>query len=177
MGFAEGVPDFFGKFYPLLGSVFSISLTFGMFSGLIETHSGISILLWVFFIGGTILDLLIGIYTNIFYLKNQFETDRFFRGIFKAFIMFLVVFLTNTFKRGIEDTNITPEILQNVAIYIIATIHYSFVLVIGVFILLSIAENMAKMGIRAAVILVNILNMKIKKIEKFNDETDINTAA
>ena len=29
MGF-DGIPDFFGKYYPLLGSVFSFSLIFGV---------------------------------------------------------------------------------------------------------------------------------------------------
>ena len=32
MGF-DGIPDFFGKYYPLLGSVFSVSLTFGSITG------------------------------------------------------------------------------------------------------------------------------------------------
>ena len=59
----------------------------------------------------------------------------------------------------------------------VATIHYSFVLTIGIFILLSIAENMAKMEIRAAVTFTKILNMKIKKIEKLNDGNDLNNAA
>ena len=45
MGF-DGISDFFGKYYPLLSSVFSVSLIFGSVTGAIETYSGISIMLW-----------------------------------------------------------------------------------------------------------------------------------
>lgn len=176
MGFLS-VEDFFGKYHPLFGSIFASSLTLGIFSGFIETHSGISMLLWVFFAAGTVVDLLVGLYANLVYLDGKFESDRFFRGIFKPFVMFSVIFLTNTFKRGLETSAITPEWIKDMAVGTVATIHYSFVLTIGIFILLSIAENMAKMEIRAAVTLTKILNMKIKKIEKLNDENDINNAA
>ncbi|MGC5744375.1 phage holin family protein [Chryseobacterium sp. NFX27] len=176
MGFLN-VSDFLGKYHPLFGGVFASSLTFGIITGFIETHSGISILLWIFFAAGTLFDLLVGLYTNLIYLKLKFESDRFFRGIFKPFVMFVVIFLTNTFKRGLENSHIKPELLEDLAVYMTATIHYSFVITIGVFILLSIAENMAKMDIRAAVTLTKILNMKIKKLEKFNDENDIDNAA
>lgn len=176
MGFL-GVEDFFGKYHPLFGSIFASSLTLGIFSGFIETNSGISILLWVFFAAGTIIDLIVGLYANLIYLDGKFESDRFFRGIFKPFVMFSVIFLTNLFKRGLELSNITPEWIKDIAVGTVATIHYSFVLTIGIFILLSIAENMAKMEIRAAVTLTKILNMKIKKIEKLNDADNLNNAA
>ncbi len=174
MGFVS-IPDFFGRYYPLLGTIFTGSLTFSIFSGFVETHSGISMLLWVFFACGTITDLLLGLYVNLVHLKQKFETDRFFRGIFKPFVMFGVIFLTNTFYRGLEESAVKPELIANFAFYVTATIHYSFVMTIGVFTLLSIAENMAKMEIPAAVTLVRILNMKIKKIENFNEsDTDNN---
>lgn len=168
MGF-EGIPDFFGKYYPLLSSVFSLSLTFGAITGIIETHSGISILLWVFFVASTLFDLLFGTYVNTIYLKHQFDSTKFFRGIFKPFVMFVVIFLTNTFKKGLLQSNIEPEFLANTLVYVTATIHYSFVTTIGIFTLLSIAENAAKIGIPSAVTLVKILNMKIKKIESINE--------
>ena len=171
------ISDFFGKYHLLVGNIFVGSLTFGLFTGFIETHSGISILLWVFFAVGTLADLLVGLYANLIYLGGKFESDRFFRGIFKPFVMFTVIFLTNTFKRGLENSNIKPEFIEDMAVYMTATIHYSFFFFFGIFILLSIAENMAKMGIRPALSLVKILNMKIKKIEKFNDENDIDNAA
>lgn len=176
MGFLD-VGDFFGKYHPLFGSIFASSLTFGIFSGFIETHSGISVLLWIFFAAGTVFDLLVGLYANLIYLDGKFESDRFFRGIFKPFVMFTVIFLTNQFKRGLEASHIAPEWIKDMVVGTVATIHYSFVLTIGIFILLSIAENMAKMEIKAAVTLTKILNMKIKKIEKLNDESDITNAA
>lgn len=39
MGF-EGIPDFFGKYYPLLSGVFSFSLTFGAVTGAIYFRTG-----------------------------------------------------------------------------------------------------------------------------------------
>ncbi len=171
MGF-EGIPDFFGKYYPLLNSVFSISLTLGAITGFIETHSGISILLWVFFAASTIFDLAFGTYVNVIFLNHEFDSTKFFRGIFKPFVMFVVIFLTNTFKQGLLSSNIEPDFLNTTLVYIAATIHYSFVMVIGIFTILSIAENGAKIGIPACVTLVKILNMKIKKIEDINEKTE-----
>ena len=83
MGF-EGIPDFFGKYYPLLSGVFSFSLTFGAVTGAIEAHSGISILLWVFFAASTIFDFGFGTYVNVGFLKQEFDSTKFFRGIFKV---------------------------------------------------------------------------------------------
>lgn len=171
MGF-DGIPDFFGKYYHLLWSVFSVSLTFGSITGAIETHSGISILLWVFFAAATIFDFTFGTYVNVGYLKQDFDSTKFFRGIFKPFVMFVIIFLTNTFKDGLETSDIEPEFLDSTLRYITATMHYSFVATIGVFTLLSIAENGAKIGIPACVTLVRILNMKIKKIEDLNEKTE-----
>lgn len=52
------------------------------------------------------------------------------------------------------------------AVGTVPTIHYFFVLTIGIFILLSIAENMAKMKIKAAITLTKILNMQnLKKMK------------
>ena len=64
------------------------------------------------------------------------------------------------------------KIVDSTLRYITATMHYSFVATIGVFTLLSIAENDAKIGIPACVTLVRILNMKIKKIEDLNEKTE-----
>ncbi len=171
MGF-EGIPDFFGKYYPLLSGVFSFSLAFGAVTGAIEAHSGISILLWVFFAASTIFDLGFGTYVNVGYLRQEFDSTKFFRGLFKAFVMFSVIFLTNTFKKGLLASNIEPEFLESTLVYITATMHYSFVATIGFFILLSINENGAKYDIKACVTLVKILNMKIKKIEDLNEKTE-----
>jgi len=171
MGF-DGIPDFFGKYYPLLSGVFSFSLTFGAVTGAIEAHSGISFILWVFFAASTIFDLGFGTYVNVVFLKQEFDSTKFFRGFFKAFVMFAIIFLTNTFKKGLVESNIEPEFLETTLIYITATMHYSFVSAIGFFILLSINENGAKYNIPACVSLVKILNMKIKKIEELNEKTE-----
>ena len=171
MGF-DGISDFFGKYYPLLSSVFSVSLTFGTITGAIEAYSGISIMLWVFFAAATFFDLVFGTWVNVIYLRQEFDSTKFFRGIFKPFVMFVVIFLTNTFKEGLESTDIEPEFLDKTLLYITATMHYSFIATIGIFTLLSIAENAAKIGIPSAVTLVKILNMKIKKIEDLNEKTE-----
>lgn len=173
MGF-DGVPDFFGKYYPLTSFILQLSIPLGMVSAFIENHSGISMFLWLFFIAGTMIDLGVGLYTNVVFLKQDFETDRFFRGILKPFVMCMVIFLTNYFKIGIERTPITPELIKTTAVFTASSIHYSFTIIIGLFILLSIAENMAKLGWGPAVTLTKILNMKIKKIEDLN-ETDSTT--
>ena len=79
----------------------------------------------------------------------------------------VLIFLTNTFKVGIYTSAIYPEYLKEIAIYATSTIHYTSVLLIGIYILL-VAENGAKIGIPFCVSLVRLLKVKIKKFE--NDE-------
>ncbi|MPS66831.1 phage holin family protein [Chryseobacterium sp.] len=172
----DNINDFLGTYHVLFPSILSISISFGATVGFLETYSGISLLLWVFMIGGTVADLLIGVYANLYYLKQEFDTTKFTRGLFKGFILFVIIFITNTFKMGIEDSAIKPEILKDPIIYITATIHYVFVTLIGLYILLSLAENLAKMQISVAVSLTKILKVKIKKIENLNEnESDTTT--
>lgn len=166
--------DFWGTYYPLFASVATISISIGSVVGFFELYSGLSIMMWVFMVLGVIVDLAFGIIANLYYLNQKFDTTRFIRGIFKASVLFVVIFLTNIFKLGIEGSNIKPEILKDPFIYITATIHYSFVLLLGIYVLLSIAENMAKMEIAVAISLTKMLKVKIKKIENItNDENDI----
>lgn len=171
----HGVNDFLGTFYPLFSTVFAFSISLGSIIGFFELYSGLSIMLWCFFIMGTIADLVFGVIANLVFEKQEFETTKFMRGVFKAFVLFVVIFLTNMFKLGIENSEVKPEILKDLLIYTTATIHYSFVSLIGLYILLSIAENLAKMKIGVAVSLMKVLKVRIKKIENLkDDETDIN---
>ncbi|ASW72935.1 hypothetical protein IQ37_05295 [Chryseobacterium piperi] len=59
-------------------------------------------LLWIFFAVATVFDLLAELYANLIFLNGKFKINRFFRVIFKPFVMFTVIFLTNTFKRGLK---------------------------------------------------------------------------
>lgn len=172
----ESTNDFLGTYHPFYPNLLAVSLSFGAAVGFLETYSGVSLLLWVFMICGTIADLGFGVYANLYYLKHEFETTKFMRGVFKAFVLFAVIFITNIFNMGIEDSNIRPEILKEPFKYLTATIHYSFVLLIGVYILLSIAENLAKMEIPVAISLTKMLKMKIKKIENFENNEESTTA-
>ena len=169
MGF-ESISDFIGNFSPLFIPILALTIPIASILGFIETYSGISIMFWVFMIFGAVIDLLLGVIANVFYLKQEFETQKFMRGIFKAFVLYVVVFLTNTFKMGIEHTEVRPEILEPLMYNTISTLHYTFVLLMGVFILFSIAENMAKMEIPVAKSFVKILSIKIKKLENGNKD-------
>lgn len=166
-GFRD-LPDVFGNFYALLPSVASIALVASSLLGFIETYSGVSIILWVFLALAAFLDLIIGYYANIIYFKHPYDSTKMFRGIFKAFVLFAIIFLTNTFKLGIERSVIKPEIIREGAVYATASLHYFSVILIGLYVLLGIAENGAKLEIRFFQTMVKILNMKIKKIE--NDD-------
>lgn len=170
----ENINDFLGTYHVLFPSILGISISFGAGVGFLETYSGVSFLLWVFMIAGTIADLIFGVYANLYYLHHEFETKKFMRGVFKAFILFAVIFITNIFKMGIENSAIKPEFLKEPFIYLTATIHYSFVLLIGIYILLSIAENLAKMEIPVAISLTKILKVKIKKIENLEKDEENN---
>lgn len=118
----------------------------------------------------SIFDIGLGFYANVIFLGNEYNSKRMFRGIFKAFVLMVMIFLTNTFKLGISESNITPEYVETMSVYATATIHYSTVLLIGMYILLGIAENGAKIKIPVFVSIVRVLRVKINKIE--NDETN-----
>ncbi len=167
-GFKD-LADVFGNFYALLPSVASISIVSSSLLAFIETYSGVSIILWVFLALAAFLDLIIGYYANIIYLKQPYDSTKMFRGIFKAFVLFSIIFITNTFKLGIERSIINPEIIRDGAVYATASLHYFSVILIGMYVLLGIAENGAKLEIRFFQKMVKILNMKIKKIEN-NEE-------
>ena len=167
-GFRDSV-DLFGTFYSLLPSIASISLVISTILGFIEAYSGISIILWVFLAFAAFVDLIVGYYANIIHLKQSYDSTKMFRGIFKAFVLFTIIFLTNTFKLGIEKSIIYPEIIKDGAIYATASLHYFSVILIGLYVLLGIAENGAKLEIRFFKTMVRLLNIRIKKIENDNE--------
>src|SRR5690606_1843063 len=92
-GFKD-IADVFGNFYALLPSVASISIVSSSLLAFIETYSGVSIILWVFLALAAFLDLIIGYYANIIYLKQPYDSTKMFRGIFKAFVLFSIIFIT-----------------------------------------------------------------------------------
>ncbi len=168
----DSFQDMLGLFSPLFTKLFFASIYIGSVVAFIETHTGISIMLWLFFTSASIFDLVLGVYANIIYLNNKYDSKRMFRGIFKAFVLMIIVFLTNTFKVGIEASNIRPEYVESMAVYATATIHYSSVLLIGLYILLGIAENGAKIEIPMCVSLVKVLKVKINNLEKKDKDKD-----
>lgn len=171
MGF-ENFQDMLGTFSPYFSKILTLSIYLGSIIGFIETYTGISFLLWVFLCLASAFDIMLGLYANVVFLKMPLETKRMFRGMFKAFVLMCIIFLTNTFKIGIEDSNITPEFVQTSSIFIIATLHYSSVLLIGLYYLLGIAENGAKIEIPFCVSLVKILKMRINKLEDNQDNQE-----
>lgn len=168
MGF-ENLKDLLGPFAPLFHKILYLSVSVGSFVGFIETYTGISFLLWLFFCAASIFDLFLGMYANVFYMKQQLDMEKLFRGVFKAFVLIVIIFLTNIFKAGIEASNISPEYMLHASIYVSASLHYSAVLFMGLYILLGIAQNGAKIKIPFCVALVKLLNIKINKIEKLNE--------
>ena len=164
----ESTHDMLGTFSPYFNKFLAISLTAGIFGGFIETYLGISFILWLFILVGAFFDILLGIYANVVFLGHDLDTKKMFRGVFKIFVVLVIIFLTNTFNQGIQQSNISPQLLSDVAGVISSTLHYSSVILIGLYIMLGIAENGAKIEIPFCVSLVNILKLRIKKVEDQN---------
>ena len=172
MGF-HGFQDFLGiNLNPKVLGLISISL--GGLSGMVETWTGISMYLWMFLTLGSIFDILFGIYANIIVLKNEFESKRFFRGIFKSFVVLFIIVITNMLNLGVKDSDINPEFLKTTFEYMAATIHYSFVMLIALYLLTGISENGAKIDIPIFKSLSKILKMKIAKVESINNKDESN---
>lgn len=163
MGF-DNFQDFLGlNLNPKMLGILSIS--FGGFSGLIETWTGISMYLWLFLTMATIFDIAFGVYANVIILRNDFESRRFFRGIFKSFVVLFIIVITNSLNLGVKHSDMNPEFIKIAFEYMAATLHYSFVMLISLYLLTGISENGAKIGIPVFKSLSTMLKMRITKVE------------
>ena len=142
------INDYLGTYSMLIKPLFIVSITSASLVGFIETYSGISFMLWTFLALGTIFDLAIGWYTNVYYLNTHFETKKFFRGILKSFITLTFIFVTNSLRMGVIDSPIHPKFLEDIMIFIVSVIHYTIVFLIGLYLLLGISENGEKLGVK-----------------------------
>lgn len=142
-----------------------ISLSFGTAGAFIEAWTGISLYLWLFLTLASIFDIAFGVYANIIILNNEFVSKRFFRGIFKSFVVLFIIVITNSLHLGVQHSNINPEFLKTTFQYIAATIHYSFVMLIALYLLAGISENGAKIDIPVFKSLSKIIKLKITKVE------------
>lgn len=164
-GFTD-VNDYLGTFSNFLKPLFIMAFSVASVVGFIETYSGISFMLWVFLALGTIFDLLIGWFTNVYFLDQPFETKKFFRGILKSFITLSFIFLTNSLKVGVLDSEISIDFYKTTLVFISSIIHYTVVFLIGLYLLLGVAENGAKMKIPVAESIVKVLKMRINYMEE-----------
>src|SRR5690606_10463561 len=152
----DNAHDMLGTFSPYFNRFLTLSLSVGIFGGFVETYLGISFMLWLFIATGAFFDILLGIYANVVFLGHDLDTKKAFRGVFKIFVVMSIIFLTNTFNQGIQTSNIQPNLLGQIAGVITSTLHYSSVILIGLYIMLGIAENGAKIEIPLCVSLVKI---------------------
>ena len=169
MGF-ENLQDFTGVSANVSKGVASSSLVIGasvatIFS-FIEEYSGLAIIFWLFLLIGAFADIFIGWLVNVFWLKHPFESKKFYRGIFKAFIVYIWIFLTYGFVLGFKNSDIEIDIIKTVGVYTTSTLHYSIIMLIGFYLLLGISENMAKLKIPLFISITKIFKMKINKIEE-----------
>lgn len=169
MGF-NNLEDFLG-FSINSKFLMTATISFGTIGGFIEAWTGISIYLWLFLTLATIFDIAFGVYVNVNALDNKFESKRFFRGIFKSFVVLFIIFITNSLNLGVQHSDINPEFLKTTFEYIAATIHYSFIMLISLYLLTGISENGAKIDIPVFKSLSKILKMKINKVENLTKET------
>lgn len=161
----SGVNDYLGTFSFLLKPLAILSVTSASLVGFVETYSGVSFMLWVFLIFGTFFDLGLGWYANVSYLNQPFESHKFWRGLMKSFVTVCFIFLTNFLKLGVFDSEISLGWYKETLVFLSSIIHYSVVFLIGLYLLLGIAENLAKMEVSVAKSIVKILKMRINSIE------------
>lgn len=168
MGF-ENTQDFLGiSLNPkILGLV---SISFGTIAGLVEAWTGISMYLWMFLTLASIFDILFGVYANVMVLRNDFVSKRFFRGVFKSFVVLFIIIITNSLNLGVKHSNINPDFLKVTFEYMAATIHYSFVMLISLYLLTGISENGAKVGIPVFESVTRMLKIKINRVEKMGEQ-------
>lgn len=168
MGF-DNTQDFIGL-VPNFKLMSMLTISFGSIVAFVEAWTGISVMLWVFLTLASIFDIIFGIYANIIILGNDFVSKKFFRGIFKSFIVLFIIVITNSLHLGVSYSNINPDFLKVTFEYMSATIHYSFVMLISLYLLSGISENGAKIDIPVFVSLSRMLKLKIKKVENIGED-------
>ena len=131
----------------------------------IEWLTGLNIMFVIFIIAGSLVDILLGVYSNVIYKKGHFESSKFFRGIVKMFIVFSMVVLLNTLVLGVHNTEFMIPAIGTGFEYAVTTIQYGVLFLISLVILLGIAENGAKMEIPVFKSIARFIRMKIKKVE------------
>ena len=168
MGF-DGIKDLVGTSVNTRNLTL-ISIAAGGFGAFIETWTGISMYFWLFLTMSTVFDVLFGMYANMVVLGHHFESRAFFRGIFKSFIVLGIIVITNSLYLGVEHSNISPNYLKEIFQHMASAIHYSFVMLISLYLLTGISENGAKIDIPVFKSLSKLLKIKINKIEHLGDE-------
>lgn len=170
MGF-DNYHDFISFSYsPKFVGLFSIGL--GTIGSLVELWTGISLYLWLFLTMASIFDIAFGVYANVVVLNQLFNSKRFFRGVFKSFIVLFIIVITNNLNLGVRYSKIEPEFLRVFFEGVVGTIHYSFVMLISLYLLTGISENGDKIQIPVFQSLTRMLKMKIRKVERFGDDLD-----
>lgn len=174
----DNLSDVIGYNAALLSKqVVLLSISFSWVFAILESLLGINSNVVYLFVVGNLFDLVFGLCVNVFYLKASFSTSKGFRGLFKLFIAFFLVYLTNNLRLSFVDISPDHQMLNTTINYITSTIHYFIVLLIGLYTILGIVENAAKLELDIFVKLAKILRMKIKGIEdKFTEGVEDTTS-
>lgn len=166
----KSIEDFFGIKISILAYMIKLSIPAGVVMVFIERNTGLNFELLVVFLLGSLFDIGLGVYVNV-YLKNEkFDTTKLERGVFRLAIAPFILVLTMNLKSGFSKINIEQEYIKNILNYTTSSIHYGALFFVMLFVIVGVAENLESADVKFAKSFMNLLRRKQKTVtDKLTD--------
>lgn len=130
------------------------------FVNVVEGATGLKFIFVLFFLIGSIFDIGLGVYTNVIYFGKEFSSSKFFKGIVKMFIVFVVIILLNLLVQGLAVES--PGVVDSVLIFFTAAVRGIIIMILALVILIGIVENADKMEMKGFGTLAVFLRLRVK---------------
>lgn len=173
-GFSS-VKQFIKDTFPMTGLKIIIPLSF--ICALAKLIFGTPLEYLIFIVLGIAVEVGMGAYAAVVIKGESFNSRKFGRFAVKIVVFLATILITNLLRVSFLKLDIQSEPLRIFINYTLDTLFCFSLLLIGLYLVLSIAENGAKMKISFFVSLAKILKININKVEDLakgsNNDTNL----
>ena len=121
----------------------------------------------------TFADLFIGIYANVFVMKEKFKSGKFLKKIFLIFLGLIMLYITNSLSQTfIEYKHHENPILQaflHTVVFLFEGIKISLIISFVVYELTSLREKFEIMGYKDIIAKIDVFLIPFKKIQEMTE--------
>ncbi len=122
----------------------------------------------------TFADLFIGIYANVFVMKEKFKSEKFLKKIFLIFLGLIMLYITNSLSQTfIEYKHNENPILQaflHTVVFLFEGIKISLIISFVVYELTSLREKFEIMGYQDVISKIDVFLIPFKKIQEMTEK-------